>query len=218
MCPRIDRQISVFKKKTLPQIRVVAAYAGLVFDAPESYTHMVDNHKPEFRAKFPHGKIPAFEGKDGFCLVEGSVIARYCESFSPLSYSSCFNHLLCLVAALAPNSGLLGNNIRDTALIDQWVHLAESEVGDNTIRIFHLLKGHIAPYSKPVSHIYLFTSYSPITLPLGLVAHKVVRDRTTSHRNSRPTPSHSYLLCRRTHHSRRSHHSSIHPIRSLGHH
>ena len=30
-------------------------------------------------AKFPYGKIPAFEGTDGFKLIEGTTIARYRE-------------------------------------------------------------------------------------------------------------------------------------------
>jgi elongation factor 1-gamma len=62
----------------------VAAFAGLKLDHPENYVHMVDNKKPEFLAKFPHGKIPAFEGKDGFRLVEGTAIARYSESGIPI--------------------------------------------------------------------------------------------------------------------------------------
>ena len=45
---------------------------------------MVDNKKPEFLSKFPHGKIPAFDGADGFKLFEGAAIARYGE-LAPLS-------------------------------------------------------------------------------------------------------------------------------------
>ena len=44
---------------------------------PENYVHFQDNKKPEFLAKFPHGKIPTFEGKDGFLLSESYAIARY---------------------------------------------------------------------------------------------------------------------------------------------
>jgi hypothetical protein len=42
---------------------------------------MEDNKKPEFLAKFPLGKIPAFEGANGFNLAEGAAIARYRESY-----------------------------------------------------------------------------------------------------------------------------------------
>jgi glutathione S-transferase len=43
----------------------------------------VHNKTPEFLAKFPHGQIPAFEGKDGFLLFEGVAICQYCESSPP---------------------------------------------------------------------------------------------------------------------------------------
>lgn len=61
----------------------MAAITGQELDHPASYTHRETNKTPEFLAKFPHGKVPAFEGKDGFTLVEGVAIARYRESLSP---------------------------------------------------------------------------------------------------------------------------------------
>ncbi|KAF8628562.1 hypothetical protein AX17_005958 [Amanita inopinata Kibby_2008] len=111
-------------------IRAVAALAGLDIVVPTDYEHMVDNKKSEFLAKFPHGKIPAFEGADGFRMFEGVPIARY-------------------VAALAPNSGLLGHDIKDAALVDQWVHLVDSEVDAYTNIVLSFMR-HIIPYSKPV--------------------------------------------------------------------
>ena len=57
----------------------MAAFAGLEI-AAASYEHFVDNKKPEFLSKFPHGKIPAFKGADGFRVFEGAAIARYSES------------------------------------------------------------------------------------------------------------------------------------------
>lgn len=68
---------------TAVQIRAVAAVAGIAYDLPEGYVHFETNKTPEFTAKFPHGKIPAWEGKDGFLLFESAAIARYCAS--PLS-------------------------------------------------------------------------------------------------------------------------------------
>ena len=64
------------------QILATSAFAGLSLDIAEGYTHHVDNKKPEFLSKFPHGKIPALETKDGFYLFEGSAIAGYGESYS----------------------------------------------------------------------------------------------------------------------------------------
>jgi hypothetical protein len=61
------------------QIKAVAALAGIQFDLPKDYTHFETNLTPEYKAKFPHGKIPAWEGKDGFKLFEAIPIARYRE-------------------------------------------------------------------------------------------------------------------------------------------
>lgn len=33
--------------------------------------------KPEFLSKFPTGKVPAFEGSDGFLLAESRAIVEY---------------------------------------------------------------------------------------------------------------------------------------------
>ena len=62
------------------QALAAAAFQGIEVAFPENYQHMVDNKKPEYLSKFPHGKIPAWEGADGFCLFEGYAIARYSES------------------------------------------------------------------------------------------------------------------------------------------
>lgn len=40
--------------------------------------HFQDNLKPEFKAKFPHGKIPAYEDAEkGVFLFEGAAILKY---------------------------------------------------------------------------------------------------------------------------------------------
>ncbi|KAJ3493043.1 hypothetical protein NMY22_g20262 [Coprinellus aureogranulatus] len=121
---------------TVPQqwkgkaIRAIAALGGLEVALPEKYEHYVDNKKPEFLAKFPHGKIPAFEGADGFKLFESTAIAYY-------------------FAGLAANANLLGSSKEDAALVEQWVHLAESEVDPYTDLVRAITSGTI-PYSKPV--------------------------------------------------------------------
>ncbi|TCD66255.1 hypothetical protein EIP91_001618 [Steccherinum ochraceum] len=113
------------------RIRAVAAFAGLTLDSPASYEHFVDNQKPEFLAKFPLGKIPAFESKDGFKLFEATAIAEY-------------------VAALAPNSTLLGANPQDKALINQWISVADSEILFPISIVSRLVRGSLVPYSKPM--------------------------------------------------------------------
>lgn len=43
----------------------------------------MDNKTPAYLSKFPLGKVPAFEGADGFCLAEGSAISSYIASCGP---------------------------------------------------------------------------------------------------------------------------------------
>ncbi|KAF9233234.1 glutathione S-transferase C-terminal-like protein [Melanogaster broomeanus] len=62
----------------------------------------VTNKSPEFLSKFPYAKIPVFEDSEGWTLIEGAPIARY---------------------------HLLGSNAKEAALIDQWIHFAEHEIG-----------------------------------------------------------------------------------------
>ena len=59
------------------------------------------------------------------------------------------------VAGLAPNSGLLGGTPEDAALIDQWIHLAESEIDIFTNFIRGLCSGRFG-YSKQVGYSSLF--------------------------------------------------------------
>ncbi|GJJ14037.1 hypothetical protein Clacol_008294 [Clathrus columnatus] len=112
------------------RILAVAALAGLNIDIAQNYKHHEDNLKPEFRAKFASGKIPAFETTDGFTIFETSAITRY-------------------VASLAPNSGLLGNSPKETALVDQWSTFVENEAAAPNGLISYMLRG-LVPYNKPI--------------------------------------------------------------------
>ncbi|KAH9914069.1 elongation factor 1-gamma [Epithele typhae] len=102
------------------RIRAVAAFAGLKVDLPESYVHFEDNKKPEFLAKFPHGKIP--------------------RSRAPMA--SCF-------ASLAPNSNLIPSDPKAAALVDQWISVSDAEIGTYNNLTFLLVRGMITPYAKP---------------------------------------------------------------------
>ncbi|KAI6143469.1 hypothetical protein BKA82DRAFT_139964, partial [Pisolithus tinctorius] len=110
-------------------IKATAAAAGVEFEEPE-YKHYEDNKKPDFLAKFPHGKIPALECANGLNLTEGAAIARY-------------------IASIPPNSGLLGGTLEDAALVDQYVHFAESEIHLCTEFIYLMLNGYM-PYNKAI--------------------------------------------------------------------
>ncbi|KIM54523.1 hypothetical protein SCLCIDRAFT_136669 [Scleroderma citrinum Foug A] len=94
-----------------PQTKAImsaAAISGLEIELPP-FEFGVTNKSPEFVQKFPLAKIPGFEDNEGFKLIEGTAIARY-------------------VSSLVPAAGLLGRNAKETALIDQWVHFAETEI------------------------------------------------------------------------------------------
>ncbi|KAG9124038.1 hypothetical protein FRC07_013117 [Ceratobasidium sp. 392] len=104
------------------RIRAVAAFAGFKIDSAHNYVHYETNKTPEFRAKFRSGKIPAFESSDGFCLFEGSAIARY-------------------IASLAPDSGLLGTSLKEAALVDQWVSFVDHELGSKLYMLLATLQG-----------------------------------------------------------------------------
>ncbi|KAG6900248.1 hypothetical protein C0993_000889 [Termitomyces sp. T159_Od127] len=116
-------------------IMAVAALAGIPLQSPEHYEHFVDNKKPEFLSKFPHGKIPALEQPDGFRIFESAAIIRY-------------------VAGLNPNIGLLGKDPQEAALINQWMHLSQLEVDVYTNFSYQLLHGSI-PYNKLIHHTFI---------------------------------------------------------------
>ena len=69
------------------------------------------NKTPEFRSKFPAGKVPAFEGSDGGpYIAESDAIAQYVASSGPQAAT------------------LLGSGVVEQAQIRQWICFAENEV------------------------------------------------------------------------------------------
>ena len=80
----LAQQSTLISVCSFDQIKAVAAFAGLEITVP-AFELLVDNKKPDYLSKFPHGKVPAFEGADGFKLAEGAAIARYSESSYRLS-------------------------------------------------------------------------------------------------------------------------------------
>ncbi|KAI6104917.1 hypothetical protein EV401DRAFT_2078744 [Pisolithus croceorrhizus] len=122
-----------------PQTKVILSAAALSNLEIEllPFEYGVTNQSPEFTQKFPPAKIPAFESFDGFRLTEGAAIARY-------------------VSSLVPDAALLGRNTKETALVDQWVHFAESEIHMDVSMIYagaslKLLPGYNADVGIPVS-------------------------------------------------------------------
>ncbi|KAI1755185.1 glutathione S-transferase [Xylaria castorea] len=91
---------------------IVADMNGLEIEIPP-FTMRQTNTTPEFLSKFALGKVPTFEGADGFCLSESVAIATY-------------------IAKSGPKAGqLLGTDAKTQALITQWACFAEGELFNN---------------------------------------------------------------------------------------
>jgi elongation factor 1-gamma len=91
----------------------------------------VTNRTPEFLAKFPLGKVPAFESGDGsFALTEAQAIARY-------------------VAESGPKAGqLLGEDARTRALIEQWACFADQEIANAVLPPLLMCLAKLQPYDQ----------------------------------------------------------------------
>jgi len=59
---------------------VAAKYSGAAVEVAKDFVFGESNKTPAFLKKFPLGKVPAFEGKDGVLLTESNAIAYYVGS------------------------------------------------------------------------------------------------------------------------------------------
>ncbi|KAL7978337.1 hypothetical protein Chor_014876 [Crotalus horridus] len=87
---------------------IAAQYSGAkikVLSTPPQFHFGQTNKTPEFLKKFPVGKVPAFEGDDGFCIFESNAIAHYVS-----------------------NEELRGTTQEAAAQILQWVSFADSDI------------------------------------------------------------------------------------------
>lgn len=91
------------------QAQVIAALNGLEIELPE-FEMAKTNRTPEFLAKFPLGKVPAFEGADGFTLTEGAAIATYLAGSGPKAEQ------------------LLGSDLKTKAKIAEWTLYTDTEL------------------------------------------------------------------------------------------
>ncbi|KAJ9133286.1 Glutathione S-transferase [Pleurostoma richardsiae] len=99
------------------RVRALAALNGLEVVEDSDFKMGETNRSPEFLSKFPMGKVPTFEGADGFCLAESAAIARYVAASGPL------------------RDQLLGADIKTAAKIDEWAFFAESELVPRTVEV-----------------------------------------------------------------------------------
>lgn len=104
---------------------------GLEVEVPE-FKMGEDNRTPEYLAKFPMGKIPAFEGADGFCLAEGAAICMYLAGAGPKAQQ------------------LLGGmgELQKRARITEWICFAETEIIPNIIIPYVMCVIKYMPYDE----------------------------------------------------------------------
>lgn len=89
------------------------------------------NATPEFLAKFPLGKVPAFEGADGFCLSEGAAIAYYVASAGPRA------------------DQLLGTtDVKTAALVMQWSAFADAEIVPAALGVAMMTRYKFRPFDQ----------------------------------------------------------------------
>ncbi|KAK1155002.1 elongation factor 1-gamma-like, partial [Acipenser oxyrinchus oxyrinchus] len=87
---------------------IAAQYSGAkvqVASSPPQFHFGQTNKTPDFLKKFPLGKVPAFQGDDGFCLFESNAIAHYLGS-----------------------DALRGSSKEAAAQVLQWMSFADSEI------------------------------------------------------------------------------------------
>ncbi|KAK2192445.1 hypothetical protein NP493_31g04046 [Ridgeia piscesae] len=84
--------------------QIAAQYSGAKLDVPE-FKLGVTNKTEEFLKKFPLGKVPAYESKDGVLLFESNAIAYYLAT-----------------------DAMRGANKADAAAVQQWISFGDSEV------------------------------------------------------------------------------------------
>ncbi|KAJ1846861.1 hypothetical protein LPJ70_001828, partial [Coemansia sp. RSA 2708] len=112
--------------------RVAANVLGLNLAITPDFEMNVDNKTPEFLAKFPLGKVPVFEGADGFKLTDSSAIAYYVAMKS------------------SDSASLLGKTDEERAEILQFSFFAEADYAPALGGTLYPLLGYM-PYVKPAA-------------------------------------------------------------------
>ncbi|KAK3093934.1 hypothetical protein FSP39_021959 [Pinctada imbricata] len=84
---------------------IAAQYSGADVKVPSNFKFGATNKEAGFLAKFPLGKVPAFESKNGDCVFESNAIAQF-----------------------VGNAQLQGTNQKDAALVTQWINFGDNEV------------------------------------------------------------------------------------------
>ncbi|KAK8253036.1 glutathione S-transferase [Phyllosticta capitalensis] len=92
------------------KVLAVAKFNGLEIDVPADFKMGETNKTPEFLAKFPAGKVPAFEDADGNPIADSDAIAQYVAESGPKA------------------SQLLGESPLERARVRQWICYGEGDL------------------------------------------------------------------------------------------
>ncbi|XP_056626223.1 elongation factor 1-gamma [Triplophysa dalaica] len=88
--------------------QIAAQYSGArlkIASTSPAFNFGQTNRSPAFLSNFPLGKVPAYQGDDGFCLFESNAIAHYLS-----------------------NDAIRGSTPQAAAQVLQWVSFADSEI------------------------------------------------------------------------------------------
>ncbi|KAL4950401.1 glutathione S-transferase [Aspergillus filifer] len=110
------------------KIRAVANINGLTIEDGE-FQFPTTNKTPEYLAKFPLGKVPAFETPNGVNLFESNAIAHYVAESGPAK------------------DQLLGSTSAERAAIQQWAAFSETELANHVVTAF-LPRFGLVPYNE----------------------------------------------------------------------
>ncbi|KAK4447164.1 hypothetical protein QBC34DRAFT_132720 [Podospora aff. communis PSN243] len=110
----------------------VATIASQEITTPD-FAFGTDNKSPTYLSKFPLGKIPGFEGADGFLLTESNAIAQYLADTAPDP---------------AMRDQLLGSTAQERAKVQQWLWFSfqHLEPSLNTLCLWRYGDGQYGKY------------------------------------------------------------------------
>ncbi|KAL2157286.1 hypothetical protein VTH06DRAFT_6224 [Thermothelomyces fergusii] len=113
------------------RVQAIAALNGVEVEEAPDFQMGVTNKTPEFLAKFPLGKVPAFETADGsLYLTEAHAIARFVAESGPKA------------------DQLVGADPKTRALIEMWACFAEQELGANVVPPLLMVVAKLIPYNE----------------------------------------------------------------------
>ncbi|EKG13970.1 Glutathione S-transferase [Macrophomina phaseolina MS6] len=113
------------------KIQAAAKINGLEIEIAPGFEMGKTNKTPEFLAKFPTGKVPAFEGAAGVNLVESDAIMQYVAESGPRA------------------AQLVGKDAAERARVQQWVLYQASELWPEMMKLL-LPRAGFVPFDEAV--------------------------------------------------------------------